>query len=63
MKDVRRSQHTSQEREALLGLECALPSRELRLANTEAPIVRRSLWRRAINWFRSGFGERRAPAN
>lgn len=44
---------------APLGLECALPSRELRLARTPAP-VRVTAWRRALNWVRSGLG--RGPA-
>jgi hypothetical protein len=43
---------------APLGLECALPSRELRLARTPAP-VRASLWKRACTWVRSGL--RRGP--
>jgi hypothetical protein len=42
-----------------LGLECALPSRELRLAQTPAP-VRASLWKRACTWLRTGL--RRGPA-
>jgi hypothetical protein len=44
---------------APMGLECALPSRELRLAQTPAP-VRSPLWKRALNWVRTGFG--RGPA-
>lgn len=52
--DARRAQ----EQEALLGVECALPSRELRLAST-APT--RSLWRRALGWLR-GFGPRPGTA-
>jgi hypothetical protein len=39
-----------------VGLECALPSRELRLAQTPAP-ARASIWKRAFNWvFRTGRG-------
>jgi hypothetical protein len=40
------------------GVEWALPSRELRLARTPAP-VRPSLWKRAVNWIR---GRGRGPA-
>jgi hypothetical protein len=42
-----------------VGLECALPSRELKLAQTPAP-ARASIWKKALNWVRSGFG--RGPA-
>jgi hypothetical protein len=42
--------------EALLGLECALPSRELKLAQPRGP--RPGLWKRALGWIRSGFRAR-----
>ena len=50
--NIRRRSSSAQEREALLGIECALPSRELRLAHTE-PQSKRPLWRRALGWIRS----------
>jgi len=56
--EERRARRRAQEREALMGLECALPSRELRLA-TPTP-VRRSIWRRALAWLR-GAGDRQIP--
>jgi hypothetical protein len=62
MRNHRDAQRSSQEREALLGLECALPSRELRLARTE-PRVRRSLWRRALDWYRASGRTRHAQTN
>jgi hypothetical protein len=51
----------AREREALLGLECALPSRELKLARPGLP-VRRPLWRRALGWLRSLRERPGAPA-
>ena len=53
---TRREARRMQERDALLGVECALPSRELKLARTE-PVPHRSLWRRALGWLR-GIGPR-----
>ncbi len=55
MTTERRARRRAQEREALMGLECALPSRELRLASPTP--VRRSIWRRALAWLR-GSGDR-----
>ena len=60
MNARRHNARRAQELEELIGVECALPSRELRLAHT-APAPTRSLWRRALGWLRI-FGPRPGAA-
>jgi hypothetical protein len=49
------------QQELPLGVECALPSRELKLARPRVAERAPSAWKRAFNWLKSPFRSTSAP--